>query len=313
MTSVRNDGRQTFRPIAVMSSTRPVALIVDREAAQRELTAELLESLGHRVDFAGSQREGEARLRDTLYDYALIDLEIPLDDGRAARIERGLNLISHAARLPPARRPGLIATTALGRDHELCRLAFHAGANDFLKKPFDRESEWPAPCVRRLLAGHPRHRREQLELFAAPELESIQAARVHLLGLEHRRRCELEIDGHRVALARQQFHLFAYLCALAQQQPGSFVSLRELPGLAGGHRQALARVRKAFDDQVPGLWARLCERDGNGGVRLRLTPGNITIADGLREDLARLFEPEPPHATRLVHRQLRVQGLPDVA
>ncbi len=29
----------------------------------------------------------------------------------------------------------MIATTALGRDHELCRRAFHAGADDFVTQP----------------------------------------------------------------------------------------------------------------------------------------------------------------------------------
>ena len=104
------NGKQTFRPISAFvlelampaSHPRPLALVVDRSDDQRQLTAELLESLGHRVELAGNQREGEARLRDTLYDYALIDLEIPWDVGRTPRIERGLNLICHAAKLPPA-------------------------------------------------------------------------------------------------------------------------------------------------------------------------------------------------------------------
>lgn len=270
-------------------SPRPVALIVDRDSEQAELTAELLESLGHRVEHAVSQRDAEHRLRDTLFDYALIDLDIPLERGRAPKIERGLNLISHAARLPPARRPGLIATTALGRDHELCREAFHAGADDFLKKPYDSQSEWPAPCVRRLLATRVRHRIEHLdEPSASPQIELLDP-RVHLIGLEHRRRCELEVDGVRVALARQQFHVFAYLCAHAQRRPGQFVELRTLPMIGSGHRQALARVRKSLDAQLPGFWSRTSERDGSGGVRLRIAPDNITIAAGLRGDLAGLF------------------------
>jgi CheY-like chemotaxis protein len=245
---------------------RPVALIVDRESEQRDLTAELLESLGHRLDYACSQRDAELRLQDTLYDYALIDLEIPLDGDRAPRIERGLNLIRHASRLPAARRPGLIATTSLGRDHELCREAFHAGADDFLKKPYDRESEWPAPCVRRLLSLHPRRRLLSFgsideSMRIEPELPLLGQLdpQIHLIGHEHRRRCELEIDGRRLALARQQFHVFTHLCAHAQRRPGQFLSLRQV--LGNGHRQALGRVRKSLDDQLPGFWPRVSERD----------------------------------------------------
>lgn len=271
---------------------RPVALIVDRESELRDLTAELLESLGHRIDYACSQRDAELRLRDTLYDYALIDLEIPWERDRAPRIERGLNLISHAASLPSARRPGLIATTALGRDHELCRRAFHAGADDFLKKPYERESEWPAPCVRRLLAKHPRRRSS----VAASEPAAVEPAldvlaelepQIHLIGHERRRRCELEIDGRRLALARQQFHVFTHLCAHAQLRPGQFLSLRQV--LGPGHRQALGRVRKSLDAQLPGFWPRVSERDGSGGVRLRVQPRSISVDPGLDDELAGLF------------------------
>jgi CheY-like chemotaxis protein len=280
--------------MATPSSHRPVALVVDRESAQRELTAELLESLGHRIHLAASQREAEACLEDTLYDYAFVDLDIPWARGRAPRVERGLNLISHAARLPLARRPGLIATTALGRDHELCRRAFHAGADDFLKKPYEHESEWPAPRVRRLLSLRPRRRLEaaspNLTLLPPPEGEGKGGPAIHLIGNEHRRRCELEIDGRRVELARQQFHVFAHLCAHAQHRPGSFLLLREIPGLGNGHRQALGRVRKSLEAQLPGFWRRVSERDGNGGVRLRVQPADISIDPGLRDDLAELFQ-----------------------
>jgi CheY-like chemotaxis protein len=277
---------------------RPVALVVDLDREQRELTAETLEALGHRIELASSQHEAELRLQDTLYDYALVDLEIPWARGRAPRIERGLNLIHHASKLPPARRPGLIATTALGRDHELCRRAFHAGADDFLKKPYEVESEWPAPRVRRLLSVCPRLRsvtpnatpmttRTASEPVRDPGPE--HGPEIHLIGNEHRRRCELEIDSHRLALARQQFHLFAHLCAHAQQRPGQFLAPREIPGLGTGHRQALGRVRESLEQQRPGFWPQVCERDGGGRVRLRVQPSNISVDPALQDDLASLF------------------------
>jgi CheY-like chemotaxis protein len=270
---------------------RPVALVVDCEPEQSELTTEILESLGHEVHVAASQHESEQRLRDTLYDYALVDLEIPWADGRDPKIERGLNLISHAAKLPLARRPGVIATTALGRDHELCRRAFHAGADDFLKKPYDRESEWPAPRVRRLLA-HPRRRRAHGSApssIKAPEQARELGPEIVLIGNEHRRRSEVAIDGRRIELARQQFQLFVRLCAHAHAHPGKFLPLRSLPGLTNGHRQALGRVRRAFDQQLPGFWPTMSERDGSGGVRLRIGPSNISLDPRLDGELAELF------------------------
>lgn len=276
---------------------RPVALIVDRESEQRELTTEILESLGHEIHVASSQCEAEDRLKDTLYDYVLVDLEIPWVRGREPKIERGLNLISHAARLPLARRPGLIATTALGRDHELCRRAFRAGADDFVKKPYERESEWPAPRVRRLLA-HPR--RLCARTRAGPKVDSQGGAgslelgergpKIVLIGNESRRRSELEIDGRRIALARQQFQVFVHLCAHAHARPGEFLPLRSIPGIGSGPRQALGRVRRAFETQLPGLWSELVERDGSGGVRLVVGPGNIRVDPELGKGFAELFE-----------------------
>jgi CheY-like chemotaxis protein len=269
---------------------RPVALVVDCESEQRELTAEILESLGHEVHVASSQCEAEQRLESTLYDYALVDLAIPWARGRDPKIERGLNLISHAAKLPLARRPAVIATTALGRDHELCRRAFHAGADDFLKKPYDRESEWPAPRIRRLLA-QPRRLRSRGPLPTRPTREPARehGPEIVLIGNEHRRRSELEIDGRRIALPRQQFHVFVHLCAHAHAHPGEFLPLRSLPSLASGHRQALGRVRRAFDEQLPGAWPKLTERDGSGGVRLRIGPSNISLDPRLDRELAGLF------------------------
>ena len=274
-----------------LSSHRPVALIVDHDHEHLELTIEILESLGHEVHFSVSQRDAEARLADTLYDYALVDLQIPWADGRAPRVERGLNLISHASKLPPARRPGLIATTAMGGNHELCRRAFHAGADDFLKKPYDSESEWPAPRVQRLLQrqGPVRRRRApvmQLALAAVIESENSVAERgpeIRLIGREHRRRSELEVDGQRLALARQQFHLFAQLCVHACHYPGEFVALRDIPGLDSGHRQALGRVRKSFDEQLPGFWKQVAVRDGAGGVRLSVRPRDISVDPAMYE------------------------------
>jgi CheY-like chemotaxis protein len=272
-------------------SQRPVALVVDCETEQCELTAEILESLGHEVHVATSQCEAEQRLEDTLYDYALVDLAIPWAHGRDPKVERGLNLISHAAKLPLARRPGVIATTALGRDHELCRRAFHAGADDFLKKPYDRESEWPAPRIRRLLA-QPRRLRSRGPMpgpSPASREPREHEPEIVLIGNEHRRRSELEIDGRHMALARQQFHVFVHLCAHAHAHPGEFLPLRSLPGVASGHRQALGRVRRAFDEQLPGAWPKLAERDGSGGVRLRIGPGNISLDPRLDHELAELF------------------------
>jgi hypothetical protein len=81
--------------------------------------------------------------------------------------------------------------------------------------------------------------------------------------------------------------VFTRLCAHAQRRPGQFLSLRQVIG--SGHRQALGRVRKSLDAQLPGFWPRVSERDGSGGVRLRVQPRCISVDPGLEDELAGLF------------------------
>lgn len=126
-------------------------------------------------------------------------------------------------------------------------------------------------------------------MTARPELGREHEPEIVLIGNEHRRRSEVAIDGRRVELARQQFHLFVHLCAHAHGHPGEFLPLRGLPGIVSGHRQALGRVRRAFDEQLPGFWPKVAERDGSGGVRLRVEPDNISLDPQLDDELARLF------------------------
>ena len=103
-----------------------------------------------------------------------------------------------------------------------------------------------------------------------------------------------EIDGQLVRLPRQQFRLLAHLLAYARARPGEFLELRSLDEFDRGHRQALGRVRKALDDQVPGLWEQIVVRDGQGRLRLNVSPEGVSVnpslLTGALSDLAELFK-----------------------
>jgi CheY-like chemotaxis protein len=68
---------------ATPASPRPAhILVVEDEAALREILTEVLTGLGHRVDEAATGQASLARLRETDYDLVTLDLKLPDTDGK---------------------------------------------------------------------------------------------------------------------------------------------------------------------------------------------------------------------------------------
>ncbi len=267
-----------------------VALIVEDDPTLADLVTETVESLGHEVRAANSQEEALRELEDTRFDYVLLDLSIPLKEGRLARLEIGFNLLDRIVQLPGARRPGVIVMTAHGDDHEFCRRALLAGADDFIKKPFDAGKESPEAAIKELLA-----KRSEVRYEAANDAgsssgpswgRSEDASReagsesgppaIHLLGTYDRRRCMLVINGVEIALSEQRFRLFGRLAVHAKRHPGQHLSLLDVPEIQSGTRQALNRLRKDLEGQVPGFWDRWIRNDGHGAYCLQVPGDSIT-------------------------------------
>lgn len=107
---------------------RKRVLVVDDEAANRELLEALLTELGHDADMAADGAEALAKLDDS-HDLVLLDVMMAGIDGFevARRIRNG----SAAADVP------ICMVTALSGKEERLR-AVEAGANDFITKPIDK-------------------------------------------------------------------------------------------------------------------------------------------------------------------------------
>ncbi len=266
-----------------------VALIVEDDPTLLDLVTETVESLGHEVRMASSQEEALKELEDTKFDYVLLDLSIPLKEGRLARLEIGFNLLDRIVQLPGARRPGVIVMTAHGDDHEFCRRALLAGADDFIKKPFDAGKESPEAAIKELLSRRAENRYESVEApVSAVAWARAEEARggetpsdhsppaIHLLGTYDRRRCMLIINGVEIALSEQRFRLFGRLAAHAKRHPGQHLSLLDVPEIQSGTRQALNRLRKDLEGQVPGFWDRWIRNDGHGAYCLQVPGDSIT-------------------------------------
>lgn len=272
-----------------MARTKQVALVVEDDPTLLDLIKETIESLGHEVSSASSQENALALLEDTMFDYVLLDLKIPLREGRLPRLEIGFTLLERIVSLPDARRPGVIVMTAHGDDHEYCRRALREGADDFIKKPFDGGKESPEAAIKQLLA---RRSEERYEAVAdvpgsvARERGPGGATRepgpeqgppaIHLVGTYDRRRCNLEINGKELLLSEQRFRLFGRLAVHAKRAPGQHLSLLDVPEIQSGTRQALNRLRKDLEEQVPGFWDRWIRNDGHGSYCLQVPGDSIT-------------------------------------
>lgn len=115
------------------------ALIVDDDAAIRESVGDIVTSLGHEFQCAGSQNAARRLFKGGEFSYVLLDLEIPVrDDGGFARRENGENLLAEIRGRPATAEVPVIVMTAHGADGpDLGVRQMKLGATDFVNKPFD--------------------------------------------------------------------------------------------------------------------------------------------------------------------------------
>jgi DNA-binding NtrC family response regulator len=102
-------------------------LVVDDEATQRTMVAEILADEGHAVLTASSGEEAAARLAERRFDLLVTDLRMPHGDG--------LLLLREARRLQPDLE--VLFMTAYATVPAAVE-AMQGGAADFLQKPFQR-------------------------------------------------------------------------------------------------------------------------------------------------------------------------------
>lgn len=116
--------------MAINNILRGKKILVVEDSLDNQLLAELyLSRSGAQVEFANNGLDGLQKLKSNSYDVVLMDIQMPVMDGYAATQE--------------ARRAGIqlpiIALTgfAMKEDQQKC---LEAGCNDYLAKPFDRQS-----------------------------------------------------------------------------------------------------------------------------------------------------------------------------
>jgi DNA-binding response OmpR family regulator len=171
-------------------------LVVEDDAAIRELLRLHLDLAGFVIDEAEDGRKALDRARSTLFDLVLLDVMLPGLDGvsvcRAVR-NAGANVDT----------PILMLTARDGESDKV--LGLESGADDYLTKPFGVRE-----LMARIGALMRRHQRHPVE---ASEALLVQAGD---LSLDRERRAAT-VRGERIELTKQEFDL---LCLLASR-PGA--------------------------------------------------------------------------------------------
>jgi len=109
----------------------PHCLVVDDSKVIRKVARHILESLDLRVDEAGDGREALEMCDTSMPDVVLLDWNMP--------IMSGLDFLKELSRRNLAHPPKVIfCTTENGVDH--IRAAVDAGADEYVMKPFDRDT-----------------------------------------------------------------------------------------------------------------------------------------------------------------------------
>lgn len=184
----------------MQNRTRLQILVVDDEAAIRELLRTTLEAEGYGVHLASTMREGMTLAGNRRVDLFLVDLGLPDGDG----VELVRNIRSWT------QRPILVLSA---RTHESQKVdALDAGADDYLTKPFG-VGELLARVranLRRPRAGSAEGKADE-SLFVFGEVEVDRQARlvrragaeVHLTPIEYRLLLVLVANAGRVLTHRQ--------------------------------------------------------------------------------------------------------------
>jgi len=105
-------------------------LIVDDSAVIRKVARRILEGLGFRVAEAEDGREAVAQCRAGMPDAILLDWNMPHMDG--------YEFLRTLLRLPEGDHPKVLFCTIENDVASIAR-ALHAGADEYIMKPFDSE------------------------------------------------------------------------------------------------------------------------------------------------------------------------------
>ena len=114
-----------------MTTSRPLVLVVEDEAALATMLRYNLEKQGFRVEEAADGQEALTRIAETQPDLVLLDWMLPALSG--------LEVCRQIRRRPATRDLPVIMVTARTEDQDTVR-GLNTGADDYITKPFNTEA-----------------------------------------------------------------------------------------------------------------------------------------------------------------------------
>jgi two-component system chemotaxis response regulator CheY len=105
-------------------------LVVDDSSVVRKIARSILEDMDFQITEAEDGEQALESCRETMPDAVLLDWNMPVMDG--------YEFLGNLRRMPGGDAPKVVfCTTENGMDH--ISRALHAGANEYIMKPFDKE------------------------------------------------------------------------------------------------------------------------------------------------------------------------------
>jgi two-component system chemotaxis response regulator CheY len=105
-------------------------LVVDDSSVVRKIVRSILEDMDFQITEAEDGEQALESCRETMPDAVLLDWNMPVMDG--------YEFLGNLRRMPGGDAPKVVfCTTENGMDH--ISRALHAGANEYIMKPFDRD------------------------------------------------------------------------------------------------------------------------------------------------------------------------------
>jgi two-component system, chemotaxis family, chemotaxis protein CheY len=105
-------------------------LIVDDSAVIRKVARRILEGLSFRISEAEDGEQALAACKSEMPDAVLLDWNMPVMDG--------YEFLTQLRSLPAGRAPKVVFCTTENDVAHIAR-AMHAGADEYIMKPFDKE------------------------------------------------------------------------------------------------------------------------------------------------------------------------------
>lgn len=106
-------------------------LVVDDSKVIRKVARHMLETLDYVVDEAGDGREALSRCHEAMPDVILLDWNMP--------VMSGIDFLHVLGSIAPPNRPKILFCTT-ENDLGHIQTALDAGADEYMMKPFDRET-----------------------------------------------------------------------------------------------------------------------------------------------------------------------------